>query len=89
MFVVNDAEFFCSHRLPIAVAARARGYDVHVATPAGPGVEAIVAAGLRHHSLPLSRRVRVLRILALPHRRGPPAEARGVYQGIDEVGPAT
>ena len=32
LFVVNDAGFFLSHRLPLAEGARARGYDVHVAT---------------------------------------------------------
>jgi ribosome-associated heat shock protein Hsp15 len=42
-------------------------------------------------ALPLHDRVRVLRVLALPARRGPPAEARGCYEelGIDEPEPAT
>ena len=37
-------------------------------------------------ALPLYERVRVLRVLALPARRGPPAEARGCYEelGVDE-----
>ena len=37
-------------------------------------------------ALPLHGRVRVLRVLCLPERRGPPAEARACYQelGIDE-----
>jgi ribosome-associated heat shock protein Hsp15 len=37
-------------------------------------------------ALPLHGRVRVLRVLDLPVRRGPPAEARACYQelGIDE-----
>ena len=37
-------------------------------------------------ALPLHGQVRVLRIVALPSRRGPAAEARGCYQelGIDE-----
>jgi ribosome-associated heat shock protein Hsp15 len=37
-------------------------------------------------ALPLHGRVRVLRVLDLPERRGPPAEARTCYQelGIDE-----
>jgi ribosome-associated heat shock protein Hsp15 len=36
-------------------------------------------------ALPLHDRVRVLRVLALPQRRGPPAEARACYEelGID------
>jgi ribosome-associated heat shock protein Hsp15 len=34
-------------------------------------------------ALPLHDRVRVLRVLALPGRRGPPMEARLCYQEID------
>ena len=42
-------------------------------------------------ALPLHGNVRVLRILELPSRRGPPAEARAYYEelGIDEPKPAT
>ena len=42
-------------------------------------------------ALPLHDRVRVLKVLALPHRRGPPAEALACYEelGIDEAKPAT
>jgi len=37
-------------------------------------------------ALPLHDRVRILRVLALPERRGPAAEARACYEelGIDE-----
>ena len=35
-------------------------------------------------SLPLRGRVCVVRIVALPARRGPPAEARAHYEEIDE-----
>lgn len=31
LFVVNDTSIFASHRLPVAVAARRAGYDVHLA----------------------------------------------------------
>lgn len=55
LMVVNDAAFFLSHRLAIAQAARDAGYDVHVATPAGPGSERIASNGLCFHALPLSR----------------------------------
>jgi ribosome-associated heat shock protein Hsp15 len=34
-------------------------------------------------------RVRVLRIEALPARRGPPAEARALYEEIDGAAPGT
>ncbi|MEO7503831.1 MAG: RNA-binding S4 domain-containing protein [Sphingomicrobium sp.] len=40
-------------------------------------------------ALPLHGRVRVLRVAALPHRRGPAAEARACYEEIDEGRPAT
>jgi len=56
LFVVNDAGFFLSHRLVLAQAAAARGYDVQVATPASDAVSRIHAAGLPHHPVPLSRR---------------------------------
>lgn len=55
MFVLNEATFFLSHRLPIALAARDDGFTVHVVTAPGPGVEGILAAGLYHHSVPMSR----------------------------------
>lgn len=40
-------------------------------------------------ALPLRGRVRVIRVLALPSRRGPPGEARAAYAEIDEGSPAT
>ena len=40
-------------------------------------------------ALPLRGTVRVLRVLALPARRGPPAEARACYDELgSELGPA-
>jgi len=52
--VANVAWFFHSHRLPLALAARADGYDVHVA--AGPdGADPIMATGLPFHTLPAVR----------------------------------
>ena len=55
LFVLNHAGFFLSHRLPLAVAARQRGYEVHVATPRSKHVPGIVAAGFEWHQLQLSR----------------------------------
>ncbi len=40
-------------------------------------------------ALPLRGRVRVIRVLALPDRRGPPAEARAAYREIDGETAAT
>ena len=55
LITVNSAGSFISHRLPLALAARKEGYEVHVATSSGPDVDAILAAGLIHHVIPLSR----------------------------------
>jgi glycosyltransferase involved in cell wall biosynthesis len=55
LFVVNHAGFFLSHRLPIAIAAKEAGYDVHVATPRSKHVPQIEAAGLQWHEINLSR----------------------------------
>jgi ribosome-associated heat shock protein Hsp15 len=40
-------------------------------------------------ALPLHGRVRVIRVLALPERRGPASEARSAYEEIDEWSAAT
>ena len=42
-------------------------------------------------ALPLRGQVRILRVLALPERRGPPAEARTCYEelGVDDPSAAT
>ncbi len=40
-------------------------------------------------ALPLRGRVRVIRVLALPDRRGPPGEARAAYREIDGETAAT
>lgn len=55
LIVVNDAAFFLSHRLPLALGARDAGFDVHVATPRDEASPAIEAAGLAFHPIPLSR----------------------------------
>jgi glycosyltransferase involved in cell wall biosynthesis len=56
LYVVNHAGFFLSHRLSLAQAAQAAGYDVHIATPAAIETETIRAEGFPHHPVPLSRR---------------------------------
>ena len=40
-------------------------------------------------ALPLHGRVRVIRVLAVPDRRGPASEARSAYEEIDEGSAAT
>ncbi len=55
LFIVNEAGYFLSHRLPLALAAREAGWRVSVATAPGAGQETIRAAGFTAHSLPLTR----------------------------------
>lgn len=55
LFVVNDAPFFLSHRLPLALAARAAGHQVHVATPDSPMAAVIQRHGLQFHPIYLHR----------------------------------
>lgn len=55
MYIVNEPWFFLSHRLPIALAAREKGYEVHVATKAGNTVKEITNIGFIHHEISLSR----------------------------------
>lgn len=57
LYVVNVAWFFNLHRLHLANAARAAGYEVHVATAPdfAKDVEQIMAAGLLYHPLKLTR----------------------------------
>ncbi len=40
-------------------------------------------------AFPLHERVRILRVLALPERRGPPGEARICYEELGVDGPST
>lgn len=61
LYVVNDASFFLSHRLPLALATQGEGFDVHVATPQSDDVEKLLAAGLTFHPIPLTRRGSILR----------------------------
>lgn len=55
IIVVNDAGFFLSHRLPVALEAKKQGYEVHVVTAPSTASSEITYHGLTHHSLPLSR----------------------------------
>jgi glycosyltransferase involved in cell wall biosynthesis len=57
LYVVNIPRFFISHRLPLALAARDAGYEVHVATSDhdGPNLDRIREAGLQLHPIPLAQ----------------------------------
>lgn len=55
LYIVNDAGFFCSHRLPIALAAQGEGYRVAVACPTDGKAVRITDAGLAHIDLQMGR----------------------------------
>ncbi len=63
LIVVIDAPFFVTHRLPIAIAAKQEGYEVHVAAPidhTSPRGDAaaqktIEDQGITFHTIPLKR----------------------------------
>ena len=56
LFLVNEALFFTTHRMPVALAARERGFEVHVAAPhEQEPVEVIEANGFHYHPIPLIR----------------------------------
>jgi glycosyltransferase involved in cell wall biosynthesis len=55
LIVVNIPKFFVSHWLDTAHAAKAEGYEVHIATSAGADVAIIKNAGFIHHTIALER----------------------------------
>lgn len=56
LFLLNEALFFTTHRMPVAAAAKAAGCEVHVAAPyEAASVEVIRANGFHYHDLPLKR----------------------------------
>ena len=55
LYVVTEDWYFLSHRLPMARAARAAGYQVHVATRLKDGRAAIEEEGFVPHALSWSR----------------------------------
>ncbi|MDT0619865.1 glycosyltransferase family 4 protein [Salinisphaera sp. P385] len=68
LYFVTVDSYFCSHRLPLAIAAQRDGYEVVVVTQVGEMGQRIREAGLKLIHLPCSRRsvnpFRELRLLA-------------------------
>lgn len=68
LYVAAEAAFFVTHRLPLALAARERGFDVVVATPSGRLAEVIRQNGLEWHEIVVRRSTNVVRELrAVPN----------------------
>ena len=56
LIVVNDASFFISHRLSLAIHAKKNGYEVHVAAHGDyKSVSKIISSGLIFHEIPFFR----------------------------------
>jgi hypothetical protein len=85
LFVVTEDWYFLSHRLPMARAARAAGFEVHVATRVVDGAAAIRAEGFVLHPAPFVRgrispfgTIATIRALRQVHRTVAPAIAHHV-----------
>lgn len=55
LFVVNDTAIFASHRLPVAVAARQAGYEVHLAALDSGKRDVLREHDIAFHPLPVDR----------------------------------
>lgn len=55
VIITNSAHTFLSHRLAVALAAKAAGYKVSVLTPTENGDCLLAPHGLAHYQIPLSR----------------------------------
>lgn len=55
LFVVNDTAIFVSHRLPVAIAARRAGYEVHLAALDSGALDVLRDHDIRFHPLPVDR----------------------------------
>ena len=55
LFIVNIPEFFISHRLSLALLAKKKGYQVHVATSNSESYKKIENYGFHCHKIFLKR----------------------------------
>jgi glycosyltransferase involved in cell wall biosynthesis len=55
LYIVTEDWYFLSHRLPMARAVQAAGFEVHVATNVDQGADAIAREGFRLHAVPFTR----------------------------------
>jgi hypothetical protein len=78
IYVVTEDWYFLSHRLPMARAARAAGYEVHVATNVGDDADAIRREGFTLHPVRFAARTDV----AIPSVSAPSWRLRKVYRAV-------
>ena len=55
LYVINDVGFFLSHRLPLAVAAKESGFEVHVASSSSQLEADLISYGFVFHKVPIQR----------------------------------
>ncbi|MFT5592920.1 MAG: glycosyltransferase involved in cell wall biosynthesis [Oceanicoccus sp.] len=55
LFLVNDVDFFLSHRLAVAIAAKKSGYKVLIAAGGSSGIKKIQELGFTYFQIPFSR----------------------------------
>jgi glycosyltransferase involved in cell wall biosynthesis len=55
LFVGNSFEYFVSHRLALAEAAKSEGWSVHIATPPSLRGDSLPLPGVTHHLLAMDR----------------------------------
>ena len=84
LFVVTEDWYFVSHRLALAVAAQAAGFEVVVATRVGRHGEAIRAAGIRLVPFGLARSYgnpvrEILALVRLYRRERPDIVHHGLF----------
>ena len=101
MYLVTEDWYFLSHRLPMALAAKRAGYDVHVATRVNRGGAEIARLGFTLHPLSWQRGslnpVRLLSVIRdirydlpkiRPRYRAPRGFAAGDYRFVGGNWPA-
>ncbi len=55
LYLTNTPDFFLSHRLSLALMAKSKGYDVHVATSYNENASKIEKHGFKYHKISLKR----------------------------------
>lgn len=55
LFIINDPAYFVLHRLPIAIAAREQGYEIHLAGGEPNVLPQIRDLNFEYHFIPISR----------------------------------
>ncbi len=56
LYLVNDANFFISHRLQLALEAKKDGYDIHIASPFSESVKLFYDKGFSYHKIIMNRK---------------------------------